>query len=362
MLYHLLSPLSEHFILFNLFNYITFRAFLAGILSFTLTFLLIPIFIRKFPQFRSDVREDTPSTHAGKKGTPTAGGIVLAFCIVVSSLALARLDNPLVWISILTIIYMSLLGFLDDYMKLRGYKGLRGRYKLAFQFLLAVSIYLFIEAYYPEEFDTKTQVLFFKNIFIDFSLLYVFFILLVFAGTTNAVNLTDGLDGLAGGSAIPPLITLLVVSYITSHAIISDYLNIWHFPQAGELSVVVSATIGSLIGFLWYNSYPAEIFMGDTGSQMIGGILAIVSILVKQEILLAIAGGVFVMEALSVILQVAYFKYTKRKFGIGRRIFRRSPLHHHFEEKGLPEPKIVVRFWILSLIFSMIALATLKVR
>jgi phospho-N-acetylmuramoyl-pentapeptide-transferase len=365
MLYHLLTPLSENFILFNLFNYITFRAFLSGIIAFLIVFTLTPIFIKKFKEFRERIKEDVPSWHKKKEGTPTAGGIVMLFSVLISSLLLVRYDNPLVWISLFTITYMALIGFYDDYKKMTSKSkvdGLKVLPKLVLQSILAIVIFIFIIFYYPPQIATKTQLLFFKNIYIDFSIFYPIFIFFVFVGTANALNLTDGLDGLAGSCSIPPLITFLIVAYITSHIVLSKYLNILHIPQAGELTIICSSIIGALLGFLWYNSYPAEIFMGDTGSQMLGGAFGIIAILIKQEILLAIAGGLFVIEALSVIIQVSYFKWTKRKYGQGKRIFKRAPIHHHFEEIGWQEPKIVARFLIISTLFSILALATLKIR
>ncbi|MCX7948234.1 MAG: phospho-N-acetylmuramoyl-pentapeptide-transferase [candidate division WOR-3 bacterium] len=365
MLYHILVPFSEDFILFNLFKYITFRAFLAGIVSFFIVVFLMPYFIRKFKNLRERIKEDVPIRHKKKEGTPTAGGIVMLIGIIVSSLLLVRYDNPLVWISLFVITYMAIMGFYDDYKKMTSkgkVDGLKKLPKFILQSILSIIIFIFVILYYPSEIATKTQILFFKNIMIDFSFFYPVFIFFVFVGTTNALNLTDGLDGLAGSSSIPPLITFLIIAYITSHAIISKYLNILHIPETGELTIIISSIVGSLLGFLWYNTYPAEIFMGDTGSQMLGGAFGIFAILTKQEILLAIAGGLFVIETLSVILQVGYFKWTKKKYGEGRRIFKRAPLHHHFEELGWEEPKIVSRFLIISTIFSILALATLKIR
>ncbi len=365
MLYYLLSPLSDKWILFNLFNYITFRAFVAGTLAFLLTLLLVPYYIRRFSILREKIKEDVPENHRKKWGTPTSGGLVILFSFLVSSILSAKFLNPFVLMVLFVAVYMGAMGFYDDYRKLTSVDkvdGISSTSKLILQTILAIIIFAFMMKFFPSDVALKTQFLFFKNLWINLGWLYIPFILLVFLGATNAVNLTDGLDGLAAGSSIPPLASFAVVSYITGHAVLADYLNIFHFVQVGEISVVISALIGALMGFLWYNSYPAEIFMGDTGSQMIGGIFGIVAILTKQEILLAIAGGVFVLEALSVIVQVGYFKYTKRKYGEGRRVFLMAPLHHHFEKMGLPEPKIVVRFWILSAIFSFIALATLKIR
>lgn len=365
MLYYILSPLADRFILFNLFNYITFRAFLAGVLAFIFTMVLVPWYIRKFANFREKIKEDVPESHRKKWGTPTAGGVVILFSLILSTILVAKVLNPFVLLVLFVAIYMGAMGFYDDYRKMTSREkvdGISPRMKLLLQTLLAFAIFFFMLKFFPEDVALKTQFLFFKNLWIPLGIVYVPFILLVFLGATNAVNLTDGLDGLAAGSSIPPLVAFTIVAYITGHAVLADYLNIFHFTPVGEISVVLSALIGSLLGFLWYNAHPAEIFMGDTGSQMIGGVFGISAILTKQEILLAIAGGVFVLEALSVILQVGYFKYTKRKYGEGRRIFLMAPLHHHFEKKGWPESKIVVRFWILSTIFSIIALATLKIR
>ena len=365
MLSYLLSPLSEHFILFNLFNYMTFRAFLAGTLAFILTVILIPYYIRRFSTLRERIKEDVPENHRKKWGTPTSGGLVILFSLMVATLLSAKFLNPFVLMVLFVALYMGAMGFYDDYRKLTSkgkVDGISYRTKLLLQTILAVIIFVFMLREFPSDVALKTQFLFFKNLWINLGWLYIPFMIFVFLGATNAVNLTDGLDGLAAGASIPPLAAFAVISYITGHAILANYLNIFHFVPVGEISVVLSALIGSLMGFLWYNAYPAEIFMGDTGSQMIGGVFGIVAILTKQEILLAIAGGLFVLEALSVLLQVGYFRYTRRKYGEGKRIFKMAPLHHHFEKIGWPEPKIVVRFWIISALFSILALATLKIR
>jgi len=267
--------------------------------------------------------------------------------------------NPFVYLSLFVLLYLGILGYVDDRMKKRGHKkgGLSQKAKLLYQTILSVFVLFCIYRLYPTEYATSTQVLFFKNVFLELGVFYLLLVIFVFVGTTNAVNLTDGLDGLAAGASLPPMAVMLVVAYVTGHRILSNYLNILYIPGIGELSVFAGALIGALTGFLWFNSYPAEVFMGDTGSQALGGSLGILAILTKQEVLLAVAGGLLVIEALSVILQVAYFRSTG-----GKRIFKKAPLHHHFEEKGWAEPKIVVRFWIISLVFAIIAISTLKIR
>ncbi len=358
MLYHLLFPYAHVWIIFNLFRYITFRAFMAATTAFIVTVVLIPWFIRVSRRLGHTERisEDVPQ-HQEKQGTPTSGGLVFGGAVLLSVLLWARLDVTFTWAAWIAIAWMLAMGYLDDRMKLLGHKkiGMSVKTKVVLQFLLSLVVFGFVLKIYGP-LAMKTQTLFFKNWFIYLGWLYPVFMVFVFIGATNAVNLTDGLDGLAAGTALAPLGVFMVVTYVQGHAILSKYLNLIFAPGSGELAIVAAAWIGALLGFLWFNAHPAEIFMGDSGSQSLGGALAVLAILAKQEFLLAIAGGVFVLEALSVMIQVAVFKRTKR------RVFRMAPLHHHFEKLGWHENKIVVRFWVLSMVFSLIAIATLKIR
>lgn len=360
MLYFLVS-LKEIFFPFNLFRYITFRAAYALLTAFVLTLWLLPKFLRwvKRRGIKENVSRWVPERHRTKEGTPTAGGIIILISVVISVILWANLTNSFVWISLFTVVFLGLMGLWDDLKKTNSLekKGLSAKMKLLSQLILAGVIFFSIRGSYPHEIASSTQFLFFKNLYIPMSYFYPIFMALVFLGSTNAVNLTDGLDGLAAGSTMAPLGVLMVVAYVAGHAKLSSYLNVLHIPQAAELTIFSAALLGSLMGFLWFNSYPAEVFMGDTGSQALGGALAIVAILTKEEFLFAVAGGLFVVEALSVILQVGYFRSSK-----GKRVFKRAPLHHHFEEIGWAEPKIVVRFWIASMAFSLLALSTLKIR
>lgn len=361
MFYQLLFPLRDKFFAFNIFRYISFRTFSAALTAFVLTLLLLPVFIKKMKNtgHTERISEHVPQGHKKKEGTVTSGGLVFLPVVLISVFLWAIPWNPFVYLSLFVLLYLGILGYVDDRMKKRGHKkgGLSQKAKLLYQTILSVFVLFCIYRLYPTEYATSTQVLFFKNVFLELGVFYLLLVIFVFVGTTNAVNLTDGLDGLAAGASLPPMAVMLVVAYVTGHRILSNYLNILYIPGIGELSVFAGALIGALTGFLWFNSYPAEVFMGDTGSQALGGSLGILAILTKQELLLAVAGGLLVIEALSVILQVAYFRSTG-----GKRIFKKAPLHHHFEEKGWAEPKIVVRFWIISLVFAIIAISTLKIR
>ncbi len=359
MLYHLLTPLTEYSILFNLFRYTTFRALMAAVTSFVLTMVLIPPFIRWIRRrgLGEVILEDL-AHHAQKQGTPTSGGLVFISATLLATLLWARWDIAFVWVALAAVAALTGMGFLDDLAKLRDgkSKGLSKRQKLLVQGVVAVGVFLFVWRSYGD-LAFATQMLFLKNYVLYFGWLYPLFLWFVFVGTSNAVNLTDGLDGLAAGTALAPLGVLMAVAYIQGHVKLSGYLNVLYQPGMGELAVFAATLTGALLAFLWYNAHPAEIFMGDTGSQGLGAAFAVLAILTKQELLLAVAGGVFVMEAVSVLIQVASFRYFGR-----RRVFRMAPLHHHFEKKGWAETKIVVRFWILSMIFSLLALATLKIR
>lgn len=358
MLYHLLVPLGSQLILFNVFRYITFRAVMATLTALMISFLLgrpLVDYLREF-QIGQMVRDDGPQTHLGKSGTPTMGGLLILFAMTISCLLWTRLDNIYFWIVLGVILSYGAIGFLDDYLKIvrKSHKGLKAKQKLGLQLLIGgiVGAVLWLDPI----FKTTLAVPFFKNVNPELGIWYIPFAALVIAGASNAVNLTDGLDGLAIGPVMVCAATYLLFAYIAGHLKLSHYLQVAYVPGAGELCVVCGAMLGAGMGFLWYNAYPAEIFMGDVGSLSLGGLLGAVAVVTKHEILLAIAGGVFVIEAVSVILQVASFKAT------GKRIFNMAPIHHHFELKGWPEPKVIVRFWIISIVFALMAVSTLKLR
>ncbi|HIE33153.1 MAG TPA: phospho-N-acetylmuramoyl-pentapeptide-transferase [Thermodesulfobacteriaceae bacterium] len=359
MFYHLLYPLHEWFGPFNVFRYITFRALYATLTAGLLVFFLMPPYIAylRRRQFGQVIREEGPKEHLRKAGTPTMGGVVLIAAIVLSVLLWGNLTNPYLWLVVGTLVTFGFIGFLDDYRKIsRGRNlGLRAREKLAFQALLAVGLWYGL--FQKIGFDTTLAFPFFKDLRPELGLLYLPFIYLVVVGTSNAMNLTDGLDGLAIVPFTVVSAVYAVFSYVAGHVKFAHYLQVPYIPGVGELTVFCGAMVGAGLGFLWYNAHPAEIFMGDVGSLGLGAALGAVAVMVKQELLLVLAGGIFVAEAVSVILQVAYFKLTG-----GKRIFRMAPLHHHFELSGWPENKVVVRFWILAVICGILALSTLKLR
>ncbi len=358
MLYHLLYPLHKYFIFFNVFKYITFRTIYATVTALLLTLLLGPLFIKKLKElrFKQYVREDGPATHLKKEGTPTAGGILILFSVIVSTCMWADITNTYVWTVLFSLAGMGAIGFIDDRAKITkgNSKGLSVKKKLCLQVIVASAIALSL--YIHPDFDTRLSVPFFKKIVPDFGAFYIPFAILVIVGASDAVNLTDGLDGLAIGLVLIVTATYLLFSYITGHSGLSDYLKISYVSGTGELTVFCGAVLGAGMGFLWYNTHPAEVFMGDTGSLALGGSLGTIAVITKHEILLAIVGGMFVIECLSVIFQVASFKTR------GKRIFNMAPLHHHFELKGWAEPKIIVRFWIIGVILALIAISTLKLR
>jgi len=361
MLYYLLYPLSEQIHLFNLFRYITFRAAYALVTALLISFILGPYMIRWLKRGRiSDTgREDAPHEHLKKAGTPTMGGLIILPAIIVPVLLWADLANRYIQVAMFATVGLGLIGFCDDYLKVvkKNPKGLVGRKKLVGQFAIAllVALYLWFFPLNPE-YATKTSFLFFKNVFLDLAWFYIPFVMLVIVFTSNAVNLTDGLDGLAIGVFLFAAGAYAVMSYFTGNFKMAQYLNLLFMRGSGELTVLCAAMVGASMGFLWFNANPAEVFMGDTGSLALGGVIGTVSVLIKQEILLGIVGGVFVMEAASVIVQVASFKST------GRRIFKMTPIHHHFQKTGWSEQKIVVRFWIIAFICALVALSTLKIR
>ena len=359
MLYHLLYPLNEYFSLFNVFRYITFRTIYAALTAFLLCFYLGPYVIRKLRHYQIGqyIREDGPDEHQKKAGTPTMGGTLIIFSIVLAALLWTDLTNYYIWVVVLLTVGFGIIGFIDDYLMLikKRNKGLTVRCKFALQCLMALCAG--ISLYLHPDFPTYVTIPFFKNFSPDLGFGYIFFAALVIVGTSNAVNLTDGLDGLASGSITIAGVTYMVFAYAAGHASISAYLQITPVSGCGEIAIFSGILAGASLGFLWFNAYPAEVFMGDVGSLSMGAALGVVAVITKQEILLIIIGGLFVVEALSVIFQVGYFKMTK-----GRRIFRMAPLHHHFELKGWPEPKVIIRFWIIAIALALISLSTLKIR
>ena len=359
MLYHLLYPLHTSISGFNLFRYITVRSIGGAITAFLIMLFLGPWFIRKLKvyQIGQVVRDDGPETHLAKQGVPTMGGVLILLAITVSTLLWAKLTNPLVWLLLFVILFFGFIGGIDDFQKIKRKTsaGLSARGKLLLQIFGASVVGLFVLLH--PGYDGQLSVPFLKNIHPDLSWFYVLFAIFVIVGSSNAVNLTDGLDGLAAGPTVITASVYLIFSYLAGHVVLADYLQIPYVQGAGELAVFCGAMVGACLGFLWFNAYPAQIFMGDVGSLALGGALGGVAIIIKQEMLLAIVGGIFVMEAISVILQVGYFKISN-----GKRIFLMAPFHHHFEKKGWHEPKVVVRFWIVSIILGLVAIATLKMR
>lgn len=359
MLYHLLYPLHTTFSVFNVFRYITFRTIYAVLTAFLICFLLGPWVIRRLSrmQIGQYIREDGPQAHLKKTGTPTMGGTLIVFSITVSTLLWCNLANYYIWILLLVITGYGAIGFADDYLKQvkKQNKGLSALQKFTMQSLLALGVGMLI--YLCPDFPSTLTFPFFKKFSPDLGLFYILFAALVIVGTSNAVNLTDGLDGLAIGPAIITAVTYMIFAYVTGHIKIAEYLQINYVPGSGEITVFCGALAGAGLGFLWFNAYPAQVFMGDVGSLSLGAVIGTIAVITKQEILLVIVGGLFVIEALSVIFQVGFFKMTK-----GKRIFRMAPLHHHFELKGWPEPKVIVRFWIIAIALALISLSTLKLR
>ena len=359
MLYHLLYPLHTTFSVFNVFRYITFRTIYASLTAFIICFLLGPWMIRKLAEMQVGqyIRDDGPQTHLDKAGTPTMGGTLIVISITVSILLWSDLTNYFVWIVLFVIIGNAVIGFVDDYLMQikKQSKGLGVRSKLILQGIIALLAGLLV--YISPNFSTQITIPFFKNITPDFGWGYIFFAALVIVGASNAVNLTDGLDGLAIGPVIIAATAYMIFAYVAGHIKIANYLQINYVAGSGEIAIFCGALAGAGIGFLWFNAYPAQIFMGDVGSLSLGGALGSIAVITKQEILLVLVGGLFVIEALSVIFQVGFFKMTK-----GKRIFRMAPLHHHFELKGWPEPKVIVRFWIIAIALALVAMSTLKLR
>jgi len=359
MLVYLLVPLAKYHIVFNVFRYITFRTAMATVTALALSFLLGPYVIKKLGTLQSGgetIREHTPGRHRGKAGTPTMGGILILCAILLSTLLWADLRNRYVWVIVIATTGLGLIGFLDDWRKLRTQKGISASRKFALQILLSGVVLGWLFFFPPSGFSTVLAVPFFKGWLIPLGWLWILFALLVIVGASNAVNLTDGLDGLAIGPVIMAGGAFAVIAYLTGNFKAADYLRILNVKGAGELTVFCGALVGAALGFLWFNSYPAQVFMGDVGSLALGGAIGTLAVLTKAELLLPLIGGLYVVEAGSVIIQVAAFKLT------GKRVFRMAPLHHHYELAGWPEPKITVRFWIISFALALLALTTLKLR
>ena len=358
MLYHLFYPLASSVKLFNVFKYLTFRTIYAMITALVVAFIVGPWVIRKLEalQARQVIRTDGPESHLKKEGTPTMGGVLILAAIILPTLLWADLTNIYIWLTLLIIGGYGLVGFMDDYKKVveKNPKGLSPRQKMFCQVLLAAAFALFL--YLKQGFPTALYFPFFKNIHPDLGIFFIPFVILVIVGASNAVNLTDGLDGLAIGPVAISAGTYMLFTYLAGNAKLSSYLQIPYVPGCGELAIICGAMVGAGLGFLWYNAYPAEVFMGDVGSLPLGGALGALAVITKQELLLVIVGGIFVIEALSVIFQVGSYKYR------GKRIFRMAPIHHHFELKGVAEPKIIVRFWIITIILALVAISTLKLR
>jgi phospho-N-acetylmuramoyl-pentapeptide-transferase len=363
MLFYLLYPLHTAATIFNVTRYITFRTAAASLTALALSLLLGPWMIRKLRDFQIGqvIRQEGPQSHRAKAGTPTMGGLLILTSALVPTLLWADLSDPYIWIAVLATAAFGAVGFADDYLKIvrHSHHGLIPRYKMGGQVIVAAAVgvtLLLLSQQNPPLYNTRLIFPFFKNLIPDLGWFYVVFTVLVLVGASNAVNLTDGLDGLAISTFAVSAAAFTALAYVTGHAVFAQYLLLVRFAPAGELTVFCGALVGASLGFLWYNSYPADIFMGDVGSLALGGALGTVAILIKQELLLPIVGGVFVIEALSVIIQVASFKLT------GQRVFKMAPIHHHFELIGWSEPKVIARFVIMAILFALFSLTTLKLR
>ncbi len=360
MLYHLLYPLHESYAALNVFRYVTFRTAGAILTALLISLLLGPALIRRLQalQIGQSIRDDGPSGHLQKAGTPTMGGLLILASVLIATLLWANLINRFVWLALFSTVWMGAVGFIDDYRKVvaKNSKGLSAKTKLLWQVIPSMLVGLCLYVNPVDAYTTKLAIPFFKHWMPDLGWGYVLFVTLVIVGASNAVNLTDGLDGLAIGPTLMTAAAYTVLAYIAGHASIAHYLQVVFVRGSSELTVFGGAIVGAAMGFLWYNAYPAQLFMGDTGSLALGAAVATLAVLVKSELLLLIVGGVFVAEAVSVILQVFSYRTT------GRRIFRMAPIHHHYELNGMAEPKIIVRFWIISFILALLSLTTLKLR
>lgn len=362
MLYNILVPYINKLHIANLFHYITLRSGLAILISLTICFAIGPkliSFLKNIQKNGQPIREDGPETHKEKAGTPTMGGIMIIGSVVASTLLLADLTNLYIWITLFVLISYGALGFFDDYSKIKrnNSKGISGKMKLFIQLVVALIACVVVEYFAGDKASNILSFPFFKNLILDLGYFYLPFAIFVIVGSSNAVNLTDGLDGLATVPIAIAAASFALISYLVGNSIYSNYLQIVHLQGVGELTIFCSAIVGGSLGFLWFNAQPAEIFMGDTGSLSLGGALGIVAVITKHEMVLGLIGGVFVIETLSVIIQVYYFKATG-----GKRIFKMAPLHHHFEKQGWKESKVVIRFWIIAVIFALIGLSSLKLR
>ena len=361
MLYNLLYPLAEYFQPFNLFKYLTFRTGGATMTAMIISFLIGPYVIRWLKSKQGSgqpIRADGPETHLKKKGTPVMGGLMILFSVTLSTLLWVDIYEPYMWLVLWVFLGCGAVGFCDDYVKLTksSHKGVSGKVRLLLECAIAFVAVIAFMHLTAAPLNTGLAVPFFKNVLVDFGWFFAPFGILVITGSANAVNLTDGLDGLAIGSVMISAACFGIISYLVGNAIFANYLQIHNVPGAGELAVFCGALVGAGLGFLWYNAPPAAVFMGDTGSLALGGALGTISVITKHEIVLAIIGGLFVMETLSVIIQVASFKIR------GKRVFRMAPIHHHFEKLGWAETTVVIRFWIIAIILALIGLSTLKLR
>ena len=360
MLLFLTEYLTRYDSGFNVFQYLTFRAILGVLTTLLISLVIGPSFIRRLSklQIGQNIRVDGPKNHLSKAGTPTMGGSLILVGLAISTLLWSDLHNRYVWVALVVTLLFGTIGFMDDYKKLiaRSSNGLSARGKFLLQSVvgLGAALFLYFTAHTPIE--TQLIVPFFKNVAIELGWVYILLSYVVIVGSSNAVNLTDGLDGLAIVPAVMVAGGLGIIAYVTGNTRFATYLGIPYVPGVGELVIFCSAIVGAGLGFLWFNTYPAQVFMGDIGALSLGAALGVVAVMVRQELVLMVMGGVFVMETVSVILQVVSFKLT------GRRIFRMAPLHHHFELKGWPEPRVIVRFWIITVILVLIGLATLKIR
>ena len=361
MLLHFLYPLHTTFGALNVIRYITFRTAAASLSALAISLLLGPWLVRRLREFQIGqvIRQEGPQSHRAKAGTPTMGGLLILAAALVPTLLWTDLTNVYVWIAVLTTAAFGAIGFADDYLKIvrRDHHGLRPRYKMGWQIVVAIAVGVVLMMMQEQgTYNTRLIFPFFKRLIPDLGWFYLPFVVLSLVAWSNAVNLTDGLDGLAISTFAIVAAAFTALSYVTGHRVLADYLLLVRFPQAAELTVFCGALVGASLGFLWYNAYPAEIFMGDVGSLALGGAIGTVATLIKQELLLVVVGGVFVAEAFSVVIQVASFKLT------GKRVFRMAPLHHHFELIGWSEPKVYARFVIVGIIFALFSLTTLKLR
>ena len=363
MLYHLLMNYVDQHHFLNVFKYITCRTGVALLTALLTAFFLAPSIIRWLKRQQGQgqpIRKEGPESHLlTKVGTPTMGGIIILLGTALSSLLWCNLCNPYIWIVLFVTLSLGVVGGIDDWMKIKKQQSdaMSAKMKSSLQILISIIAIIAIQSVAPESYNHHLALPFFKNLLIDLGFFYTPFGILVIVGASNAVNLTDGLDGLAIGTVIIVSLCFAIIAYLVGNHVFANYLQLHFIPQSGELSIICGALVGASLGFLWYNAPPARIFMGDTGSLSIGGAIATISVITKHEIVLSIIGGLFVIEALSVILQVTYFKWTG-----GKRIFLMAPLHHHFEKKGWTEPTIVIRFWIIAIVMALIGLSTLKLR